>query len=134
VKRGDTLEKIAIKNNTTIPVLMKLNKMKKGQSLHAGRRIRIAADPEPEKEPVQKAELSKPGKNAGKPNKPNNKDKKDKKDYSIYIVKKGETLEKIAVRNQTTLAALLKLNNMKMKDPLLAGKKLKVPPENKTEQ
>jgi N-acetylmuramoyl-L-alanine amidase len=121
VKKGDTLEKIALRNNTTIPALMELNKMKKGESLHAGRRIRIAADIEPEKEPAPKAEAVKSGKNKDR--------KKDKKDFLIYMVKKGETLEKIAAKKNTTIAALLKLNNMKMKDPLLAGKRLKIPAE-----
>ncbi len=120
VKRGDTLEKIALRNNTTIPALMKLNNMKKGGSLHAGRRIRISADPEPEKEsPAAKNEAAKSGKAK----------KKAKSDYSSYVVRKGDTLEKIAAKNNTTIAALLKLNSMKMKDPLLAGKKLKIPGE-----
>lgn len=122
VKRGDTLEKIALRNNTTITELMKLNNIKKGRSLHAGRRIRIAADPEPEKEaPAAKPEAARTVKNKGK--------KKEKTDYSIYVVRKGETLEKIAVRNNTTIAALLKINHMKMKDSLLAGKRLKIPAE-----
>lgn len=115
VKKGDTLEKIALRHNSTWPILMKLNNMEEGDSLHAGRRIRIAADPEPEKETqATKTEKAKTGK---------------KKEYSSYVVKKGDTLEKIAVRNNTTIAVLLKLNHMKMKDPLLAGKRLKIPAE-----
>lgn len=123
VKWGDTLEKIALRNNTTIPALMKLNNMKKGQALHAGRRIRIAADPEPEKETVAKADSATGKKKTGKAK------KKENKEFSIYTVKKGETLGKIAIKNHTTLAVLLKLNNMKLKDPLLAGKRIKIPAE-----
>lgn len=44
-----------------------------------------------------------------------------------YVVRKGDTMEKIAARNNTSLSSLLKLNNMKLKDPLLAGKRLKLP-------
>jgi len=46
---------------------------------------------------------------------------------SVYRVKKGDTLQAIAVRNETTLAMLLKLNRIKMNDPLFVGKKLIVP-------
>jgi N-acetylmuramoyl-L-alanine amidase len=127
VKKGDTLEKIASRNNTTIAALRKLNNMKKGDSLQAGSRIRVAAEQagrEPELESRSlKTETAKSGKKAVKPK------KGDKKDYSIHVVKKGETLEKIAAKNNTTIAALLKMNDMKMRDPLLTGKKLKVPTE-----
>lgn len=120
VRKGDTLEKIALRNSTTIPALMKLNNMKKGDHIQAGRRIRIAADPEPEKETAAaKKERAKPGK-AGK---------KAGNESSSYVVKKGDTLEKIAAKNRTTIAALLKINRMKMKDALPVGKKLKIPAE-----
>jgi len=117
VKKGDTLEKIALRHGTTIPALMKLNKMKKGDHIEAGRRIRVAAGPESE---AQAAADEKQGK-------PEAKSKKKVKGAS-YVVKKGDTMEKIAAAHNTTLAALLKLNDMKMKEPLLAGKTIKVPP------
>ncbi len=119
VRRGDTLEKIALRNKTTIPALMKLNNMKRDESLHAGRRIRIAADAEPEKGSEPKTDAAKSVKTK----------KTAKGGYSSYVVRKGDTLEKVAEKNNTTIAALLKLNRMKMKDPLLAGKKLKIPAE-----
>jgi len=116
VQKGDTLEKIALKHGTTIPALMKLNKMKKGDLIEAGRRIRVAAGPESE---AQAAADEKQVKPEAKP--------KKKAKGAGYVVKKGDTMEKIAAAHNTTLASLLKLNNMKMNEPLLAGKTIKVP-------
>ena len=41
VKKGDTLSKIAVENDTTVSILCKLNKMKKTDKLWAGKRIRV---------------------------------------------------------------------------------------------
>jgi N-acetylmuramoyl-L-alanine amidase len=46
----------------------------------------------------------------------------------VYKVKKGDTLAKIAVKYQTNIAALLKLNRMKFYDPLYVNRELKLPP------
>lgn len=43
-----------------------------------------------------------------------------------YIVKKGDTLSKIAVDHHTTVSILCKLNNMKRTDKLKIGRKLRV--------
>ena len=45
----------------------------------------------------------------------------------LYRVRKGETLGKIARSHKTTIGVLLKLNAMKLRDPLHAGRLLKVP-------
>ncbi|MGD0277583.1 MAG: N-acetylmuramoyl-L-alanine amidase, partial [Syntrophales bacterium] len=44
-----------------------------------------------------------------------------------YRVKKGETLERIARENGTTLSVLLKINHMGLHDTLMAGRKIKLP-------
>jgi N-acetylmuramoyl-L-alanine amidase len=44
-----------------------------------------------------------------------------------YRVKKGETLERIARENGTTLSMLLKINHMGLHDTLLAGQKIQLP-------
>lgn len=43
-----------------------------------------------------------------------------------YIVKKGDTLSKIAVEHNTTVSILCKLNNIKRTSTLMIGKKLRV--------
>lgn len=44
-----------------------------------------------------------------------------------YRVKKGETLDRIARNNGTTLSVLLKINHMGLHDTLVAGRKIKLP-------
>ncbi|MEK7373872.1 MAG: N-acetylmuramoyl-L-alanine amidase [Thermodesulfobacteriota bacterium] len=46
---------------------------------------------------------------------------------SLYRIKKGDTLGKIARIYNTSIAVLLKLNAMKLRDPLYAGRLLKIP-------
>ncbi len=41
VKKGDTLSKIAVENETTVSILCKLNKMKKTDKLRVGRKVRV---------------------------------------------------------------------------------------------
>lgn len=47
-------------------------------------------------------------------------------DAKYYIIKKGDTLSKIAVENETTVSILCKLNRMKKTDKLRVGKKIRV--------
>ncbi|MBO7616132.1 MAG: LysM peptidoglycan-binding domain-containing protein [Bacteroidales bacterium] len=41
VKKGDTLSKIAVENDTTVSLLCKLNKIKKTDKLKVGRKVRV---------------------------------------------------------------------------------------------
>ena len=49
---------------------------------------------------------------------------KDKKEY--YVVKKGDTLSGIAKKYKTTIEKLVKLNNIKNKNVIITGQKLRV--------
>jgi len=51
----------------------------------------------------------------------------DREAVTPYTVKRGESLGTIAKSRGTTLSVLLRLNGMKLDDPLLAGQKIKVP-------
>jgi len=119
VVKGDTLEKIAERQGTTIGALLKLNNMELKDTLHAGRLLKVAETVE---ETVVASKKNEPKKAVGK----EESSPDSVQQVSIYKVKKGDTLGKIAKKHNTTIGALLKLNRMKMKDPLLAGKKLKV--------
>lgn len=46
---------------------------------------------------------------------------------AVYRVKRGDTLSSISAKHETTLAALLKLNQMKLNTPLYVGRKILVP-------
>ena len=49
---------------------------------------------------------------------------------SVYVVKRGDILERIAGRHGTTMKALLKINHLKSKNRIYVGQKLKMPPRH----
>ena len=154
VKKGESLDGIAAKNGTTLAVLLKMNKMKPKDKLLAGRKIKVPAaeeaeDAKPEmKKGKERAEEDTPRtagadekasgkavseKTKKKGDKAKGKAEEEKTGYQLYTVKSGESLDSIATKNGTTLAVLLKLNRMKMKDQLLAGRKIKIPASDAAE-
>ncbi len=100
VKRGDTLKKIAEKNETSIAMLLKLNHMKINDPLLSGRKILIPATrPESAGErPLKK-----------------------------YTVKKGDTLFSLAKSSSITVDELRRLNHMKDTDVLVSGRIIRLP-------
>ena len=52
---------------------------------------------------------------------------KGSKSTKSYTIRKGDTLSAIAARNDTTVAELKKLNNIKDVNKIVAGKSLKLP-------
>lgn len=114
VKKGDTLEKIADRNGTTVAELARLNNMKPRDPLWVDRKLKV---PAAEKEKGREAPAEK--KTAAKP----------QKKTATYVVKKGDTLEKIASKHNTSIAALMKVNKIKLSDPLYVNRKLIIPAE-----
>ncbi|MGZ3607930.1 MAG: LysM peptidoglycan-binding domain-containing protein [Syntrophales bacterium] len=121
VKRGDTLDEIARKNNTKIGVLLKLNHMKLDDPLYFGRALKVPVR-EKEISGEKKDEEVKVSATREEPPPP-----APSTVSRVYVVEKGDTLETIARRNNTTIGALLKLNKMKLQEPLYAGRKLRLP-------
>jgi N-acetylmuramoyl-L-alanine amidase len=116
VKCGDTLFSVAKHFNTKVALLLKLNKLKLKDPLFAGRKIMVPANKTENKinaNPASAAEKKKSGSR--------------KISSKYYTVKKGDTLLLVAKNNSTTVNELLKINNMKMTDPLLYGLKIKLP-------
>jgi N-acetylmuramoyl-L-alanine amidase len=114
VKKGDTLEKIAARHNTTVEELLKLNNMKRKDSLYVDRKIKvpIAAKEKGRDPSTEKKAAAKP-----------------KKKTVTYVVKRGDTIEKIAVKHNTTSKALMKANQIKRDEPLYVNRKLIIPQE-----
>ncbi len=121
INKGDTLFSIAAKFNTKIDVLLKLNDMKRQDTIFIGREIMVPADEESDEDEGEDKEINK------KQSKKMDKSIKRKKPYKYYTVKKGDTLFIVAKKHSTTLAELLKINHMKLTDPLLYGQKIKIP-------
>jgi LysM repeat protein len=114
VKKGDTLEKIADRNGTTVAELARLNNMKPRDPHWVDRKLKV---PAAEKEKGREAPAEK------------NTAAKSQKKTATYVVKKGDTLEKIASKHNTSIAALMKVNKIKLSDPLYVNRKLIIPAE-----
>ena len=116
IKRGDTLFSVAGHFNTKVAVLLKLNNLKLEDQLFVGRKIMVPVNKTGNEESTSVAALDPKEKSNGR-----------KKSTRFYTVKKGDTLFLLAKNNSTTIQELLKLNNMKITDPLLYGQKIKLP-------
>jgi N-acetylmuramoyl-L-alanine amidase len=116
IKRGDTLFLVAGRFNTKVAVLLKLNNLKLEDPLFAGRKIMLPVNKTGNEENTSVAALDPKEKSDGR-----------KKSTRFYTVKKGDTLFLLAKNNSTTIQELLKLNNIKITDPLLYGQKIKLP-------
>jgi N-acetylmuramoyl-L-alanine amidase len=117
VKRGDILDRIASRNNTTVTALMKLNNIKTKNRIYVGQRLKVSsASGQSESHAHQKIETSSGAVRSGNPR--------------WYRVKRGDTLGKIARRCNTTIGALLKLNNLRLENGIYVHQKLILPVEN----
>ena len=96
VKSGDSLSEIATKYNTTVAELVRLNNIKNPNLIYAGEKIIL------------------PGTNSGTSN------------SSYYTVKSGDTLSEIAAKYNTTVANLIKLNNINNPNLIYAGQKIRL--------
>jgi len=45
----------------------------------------------------------------------------------VYVVKRGDNLENIAVKHGTTIRALMKVNRIRSRNKIYVGQKLKIP-------
>ncbi|MBW2630881.1 MAG: LysM peptidoglycan-binding domain-containing protein [Deltaproteobacteria bacterium] len=99
VKRGDILERIAGRHGTTMKALMEINNLKSKNRIYVGQKLKLSSGP---RAPA----------------------------LSVYVVKRGDILERIAGRHGTTMKALLKINNLKSKNRIYVGQKLKIPPRH----
>ncbi len=106
VRKGDTLDKIARRNGTTVRKLCQLNGIKESKVLHPGDRLKVSGSASAT--PPQATAAS--GKGGG----------------TYYTVRKGDTLGKIAQRHGTTVRKLCQLNGISEKKILREGQKLRV--------
>ncbi len=106
VKPGDNLSEIARRSNTTIEAIRKASGIK-GDTIYAGSTIKVPYTPNSYKM-AQEGKASK---------------------SSSYTVKSGDSIAKIASRHGVTTQALLKANNMSMKQAsrIRPGQKLTIP-------
>lgn len=105
VRSGDTLEKIARRNGTTIRQLCQLNGIKETKTLHPGDKLRVS------------------GKASAKANKTKSSRKSGGK---THTVREGETLYRIATSNGISVNELCRLNGINENTIIRPGQKLRV--------
>ena len=111
VRSGDTLEKIARRNGTTVKRLCQLNGISANSTLRVGQKLKVSGS----------ASASGNSSTSAKPSKDNN-----TTGGATYTVKSGDTLYSIAKRNGTTVQKLCQLNGISENSKLRVGQKLRV--------
>jgi N-acetylmuramoyl-L-alanine amidase len=106
VEKGDSLSRIADRFGVTLSSMLELNKLEIDAPLYVGRRLKIEGVA---KEPVMDTKEEK---------RPDKATVKDRRPHKTYRVKKGDTILNIAREQGVPVATLLKLNGMKLDDPL----------------
>ncbi len=111
VKKGDSISKIAAKFKVSQSKILKLNSIKKANSIRIGQKLKIPASKSAvaeENVASEKTEAPVTDANA-----------------TVYVVKKGDSLSKIAYKNGMTVSQLMKMNNLKNAN-IRIGQKLSV--------
>ena len=111
VRQGDTLEKIARRNGTTVKRLCQLNGISQNKVLHPGDRLKVSGSAAKSSGSASSAGVSGNSGNSGS---------------STYTVKSGDTLYSIAKRNGTTVKRLCQLNGISENGKLRVGQKIKI--------
>ena len=121
VGKGDTLYSISRKYQITVAELRAANNLSESDVLKAGQKLII-----PDADIGNAVALSSSTKNDS-----TNTTTAEVKTQS-YIVKKGDTLYRIAKDNNLTVAELLAINNLENNEVIKVGQKLKVPQKNQS--
>ena len=121
VGKGDTLYSISRKYQITVAELRAANNLSESDVLKAGQKLII-----PDADIGNAVALSSSTKNDS-----SNATAAEIKTQS-YVVKKGDTLYRIAKDNNLTVAELLAINNLDNNEVIKVGQKLKVPQKNQS--
>lgn len=127
VRRGDTFSTIARRFKTNIAFLREINEFPRKKKLKLGQKIFV-----PDRTPLKQKRNSNTEEttktSASNVNKSEQKKNEINQDIKNYIVKRGDSLAKIASTNKMTMGELLKLNKIDRKKKLKSGTVLKVNP------
>jgi N-acetylmuramoyl-L-alanine amidase len=108
----------------TLSSLLKLNNLKLEGPLYADRKIKVAVmEKNGEK---SQSEPPEPTRTMDKTGKAEDAASRQRAEITVYRVREGDSLDKIARRHDTTISALLKLNKMKLTDSLHVGRMVKL--------
>ena len=122
VRSGDYLTGIAVKVGANVNDLLKLNNLKITSVIHPGDTLLVPANPTA---PAAKAPTKTPA--AKTPAKTTPEAKAAAPAGAVYVVKRNDSLSRIATKHGVKLSALLKANKMTVKSVIMPGSKLVLP-------
>ena len=122
VRQGDTLEKIARRNGTTVKRLCQLNGIKPTKILHPGDRLRVSGGSSQSSQKTQSSQNNQSSQNTQH----TQSTQKTQTAPATYTVRSGDNLSKIAKRHGTTVKKLCELNGINENSVLRVGQKLKL--------
>jgi lysozyme len=125
VKSGDTLLRIAFAHGTTVSNLVSLNSISNPSRIFVGQKLRIQPGLTAPSAPSQSPSRSQPLEPLVI---------RSSSGTTEYVVKRGDTLLRIANANKTTLATLVSLNSISNPNRLRVGQKLRLPSASASQQ
>ncbi len=127
VRRGDTLGGIARRFGSSVAELQRANRLPRPDRIYIGQRLRIpqrgAGIPAPQ--PVRRAALE-PAQTAT-PSAPQVASGQEQPRDTVHVVRKGESLHRIAQKYGASVKALAAANNLRRPELIHAGQRLVVP-------
>lgn len=120
VQNGDSLSKIAAKVGVTSREIAELNNIKDANKIRVGQKLVLPSYAQPVPASASKPTAAPVKKSAPKASAP------AVAGDGEYVVRSGDSLSKIAVKNGTTVKALREVNNLKS-DMIRINQKLKLP-------
>lgn len=112
IAKGDTLGRIALRNNTTVSAIRKANPGVEPTRIRPGQKIKLPVEAQNSVSSTLNETQANPAVNGASAN--------------IYIVKSGDNLTKIASLHKTTVRELTAANNLQTSQ-IKIGQKLKIP-------
>ena len=122
VKKGDSLSRLAKRHRVTIKQLRRLNRLKKGQLLHPGKRLRIK---EREKRTADHRAARRGRKTPHRP-KSNTLKRRGGGQWVTHKVRRGDSLWRLAARYDVSIKTIKKNNRMRRRVRLRKGMVLKI--------
>ena len=134
VRRGDTLGGIARRFGSSVAELQRANRLPRADRIYIGQRLRIpqrgAGRSAPA--PVQRAALEAPGATAPASSGPEVASSVGQTiKETVHVVRRGESLHRIARKYGTSVQALTAANNLRRPDLIHAGQRLVIPADGK---
>ena len=121
IKKGETLSTIAKANKTTVSELMHLNNLTSKSVLRLGKNIKVPIKQTIGSTPTETQATNTPAPNVA------TEASEQTQSYKEYIIKPKESFSSIARQNETTVAAIMKLNGLNTRSVLKPGETIKIP-------